>query len=538
MGTVFLGRHIETDQEAAVKVLPPSMAREPGFVARFTREIDSLTQLTNPHVVELYESGVDGETYFYVMEYVEGETLTERLKRDKRIPWRIAIDFAVQICSALKAAHDAGIVHRDLKPSNLMITPDGNVKLTDFGVAQVFAAAKLTVTGGIIGTAEYMSPEQAEGKRATKKSDLYSLGAVLYVMLTGRPPFSGRTTLDIIQKHRYGQFDPPSKFVPDIPRWLEDVVNQLLEKEPDKRFPNAYVVSLRLQEIPKKVDLAMEDVTDGHAQFDSTAPTIAETDQALANSGEIRAGSATLMRDLMHLEMEREKTAHSPIERFFNNTWVLLGALVLVVGGSIYLYQSNQMTPQERFDEGEVLMNEPEGPGWITARDEYFLPLLEEDAAIWEPQVSPYLRQVKLYELKRSFGGSAKRIRKNQPNSEIEALLHRIDGYREIGDDAEAERLLTALHAILAGDADHEELFELTKQMLDDIREQRSQESDRDDIIAAALKRADDFDAKGESDQARNIWLGIIALYGDDLRVTQYVAQARQRLETQTTESQ
>ena len=163
MGNVYLGRHETTGQEAAVKELPASLAREEGFVLRFNREIEAIQKLKHPHIVTFFDSGADGDTYYYAMEYVDGETLNQRLRRDKRIPWREAVDIAIQICGALKAAHDAGVIHRDLKPSNLMITPAGQVKLTDFGVAQVFATTKLTVTGGVIGTAEYMSPEQAQG---------------------------------------------------------------------------------------------------------------------------------------------------------------------------------------------------------------------------------------------------------------------------------------------------------------------------------------------------------------------------------------
>ena len=223
MGTVYYGRHEETDKEAAIKVLPASLSRESGFVARFAREIEALRQLSNPNVIEPYESGVDNETYYFAMEYIDGETLMSKLRREKKIPWREAIEIALPICSALKSAHDAGIIHRDLKPSNLILGKNGEVKLMDFGVAQVFAKTRLTATGGVIGTAEYMSPEQAQGKRATKKSDLYSLGAVLYVMITGRPPFTGKTTLDVIQKQKYGLFDRPSNLVDGIPRWLEDV---------------------------------------------------------------------------------------------------------------------------------------------------------------------------------------------------------------------------------------------------------------------------------------------------------------------------
>lgn len=174
MGTVYLAHHEETGMQAAVKVLAPSLSREEGLVARFVREIDALRKLKNPHVVELFDQGVDGDMHYYAMEYVEGETLTARLRREKRIPWRDVVELSIQICVALKAAHDAGIIHRDLKPSNLLLAPDGQIKLTDFGVAQVFAGSKLTVTGGIIGTAEYMSPEQGQGKRITAQRSLFA----------------------------------------------------------------------------------------------------------------------------------------------------------------------------------------------------------------------------------------------------------------------------------------------------------------------------------------------------------------------------
>ena len=261
MGTVFLAQQAETGEDVALKVLPPELAREEGFVVRFEREIESLRKLVNPHVVALLDSGVDENTYYYAMEYVEGETLTDRLRRDKRIPWRDVVKYSLQICSALKAAHDAGIVHRDLKPSNLLLDKDNNIKLTDFGVAQVFASGRLTVTGGIIGTAEYMSPEQAKGQRATKKSDLYSLGAVMFTMLTGRPPFVGKSTLEVIQKHKYGQFDRPSRYVEGIPRRLEETVCQLLHKEPDKRFPDALVLSRKLEQIVRRADVANQEET-------------------------------------------------------------------------------------------------------------------------------------------------------------------------------------------------------------------------------------------------------------------------------------
>src|SRR5690349_20527008 len=141
MGTVYLGLDERNgDSKSAVKVLPASMAREPGFVARFNREIDAMRTVHGPNIVELLDAGEDAGTCYYAMEFIDGETLTERLVREKRIPWRETIDIAIQICKALKAAHNAGVIHRDLKPSNLLIAKDGTIKLTDFGVAQVFAS--------------------------------------------------------------------------------------------------------------------------------------------------------------------------------------------------------------------------------------------------------------------------------------------------------------------------------------------------------------------------------------------------------------
>lgn len=348
MGTVYLGVHEETGRPAAVKVLPPMLAREPGFVARFEREVAALRKLNHPNVVELYESSVGTDLSYYAMEYVEGVTFMDHLREHKRIPWREVIDYGVQICGALKAAHNAGIIHRDLKPSNLLLTPDGQVKLTDFGVAQIFASGRLTVTGGVIGTAEYMSPEQAAGKRADKRSDLYSLGAVMYVMLTGRPPFTGKTSFDVARLHQTGRFDSPRMIVPEIPYWLDEVVCQCLEKKSEDRPPDAYVLSRRLEEIPRKVALAAQDHT---LDFDQSSPT-AET-LASIPAGEAAAGlgpqvGATLVRDLVRAQLEEERPA-TPLARALENTWILVGLLgLLILGGILWFRNINvDSVPEE-----------------------------------------------------------------------------------------------------------------------------------------------------------------------------------------------
>jgi serine/threonine-protein kinase len=444
------------------------------------REIDALKKLKNPHVVELFDHGVDGEMYYYAMEYVPGETLTARLRRDKRIPWRETIDLSIQICVALKSAHDAGIIHRDLKPSNLLLTPDGDIKLTDFGVAQVFAGSKLTVTGGIIGTAEYMSPEQGQGKRITKRSDLYSLGAVMYVMLTGRPPFSGKTTLDVIHKHKYGQFDRPRTIVPDIPYWLDDVVCQLMEKDPDKRPADAFVVNRRLQEVIRKVEVSSGEMTLGHgtSEDDSTFNAAGQSERSRSAGG---GGHGTLMRDLFRAEIEAEKQP-SNLRRLFENTWVLVGllavAVLVIVYGVVNVRIRNAEQPEEA--SGEV--------------------------SSW----------------------------RREPRSEIERVITLARHQHDDGDAAGAERTLSAFSALLPAESSERARVE---KLLADLRV-RNEKHPRDlTFLAEALDRADTLAAEGKTSEAREIWDGVILLYGDDPRTAADVARARRNLAASSSNS-
>ncbi len=464
MGTVYQARHRESGIQVALKVLPASMAREPGFVARFTREIEALEQLRNPHIVALVDHGVDGETYFYAMEYVEGETLADRLNRDKRIPWAQVIDMTVQVCAALKAAHNAGIIHRDIKPSNLLLKSDGFVKLSDFGVAQVFASDRLTITGGIIGTAEYMSPEQATGKRANKQSDIYALGAVMYVMLTGRPPFTGKTTFDVARKHQTGQFDSPRMIVPEIPFWLDEVVCKCLEKRPEDRYPDAYVLSLRLQEIPRKVEMSRQNPAIAFGDANAAAETQAGEERQLPHEL-----GGTLMRDLVRAEIEKTQDAH-PLMRLLDNIWVLLGLLGLLILGGIWWFGPQQRSPEEMFARAEVLMAKPAGPAWKEARDLYLVPLLERDESRWGPLVRPYLMQMELETRLDPFRKPAGRPASRTLDPEVDRFLQRAAAAYERGETAEAQRTLESLTTLLGGTPENQETRASIEAVLADLQ--------------------------------------------------------------------
>src|SRR5438874_2679791 len=216
MGRVYLARDELAGTQAAIKVLAAELAMDVGFLQRFHREIESLSRLEHPNIVRFIEAGLENGHHYYAMEYVEGESLEAILLERGKLPWAEVLDIAAQLAPALRHVHDHGIIHRDLKPPNILRTPAGVIKLTDFGIAKVFASRHLTSTGGIIGTAEFLSPEQAAGKVVGKRSDLYCLGAVLYALLTGRPPFVGNNHLELLHKHRYGQFDRPARMVPGL----------------------------------------------------------------------------------------------------------------------------------------------------------------------------------------------------------------------------------------------------------------------------------------------------------------------------------
>lgn len=488
MGTVYLGRHEETDLMAAVKILSAALAREEGFVERFAREINAMQQLKNPHIVELFESGVDNEIYYYAMEYVEGETITDRLQRNRRIPWEDVIHFSVQVCSALKAAHNAGIIHRDLKPSNLLIDGDNNVKLTDFGVAQVFAASKLTKTGGVIGTASYMSPEQAVSQRTMKQSDLYSLGAVMYAMLTGRPPFVGRTNIDIINKHKYGRFDRPRMIVPEIPHWLDEIVCKLLEKKPEDRYPDAYVLSLRLAEIPKKVASINRDetkvVVSAESGIDDTASATVVSNLDYHDG----PGAATIMRDLMQVELERQRI-QSPVAKVFNNTWVLVLCLFLVVVGGVLWFG-----PNGRKDAGSNAPNESKTARRITAHDRFW------------PQAAP--------------------------TNEIDRFLLLAREHREMGDLTRAEQTLVALKSILLHDAaDQTVSLDLIGHLLADIRKNQNARLKDYEWLRSSIARAQELFDANEHQKAKEIHDGLKELYKDDPFASELINNAIQSID-------
>jgi serine/threonine-protein kinase len=240
MADVYVAEDTRLARQVAVKVLRSDLARDPSFVARFRKEALAAAGLNHPGIVAVYDSGEEPAPYI-VMELISGHTLRELIHKGERVPLKRALEIGEGILAALEYSHQAGIVHRDIKPANIMITDHGDVKVMDFGIARALAdlGATLTSTWNVVGTAQYLSPEQALGEVADLRSDIYSTGCLLYEVLTGKPPFTGETPVSIAYQHVSGVLVAPSSIVAELPEGIDTLLTVALAKNPDDRYQSA-----------------------------------------------------------------------------------------------------------------------------------------------------------------------------------------------------------------------------------------------------------------------------------------------------------
>jgi predicted Ser/Thr protein kinase len=503
MGRVYLARHTEEGRPAAVKVLAAELAKDAGFLHRFQREIEALQTLDHPNIVKLYESGYENELYFYAMEYVEGASLQDLLDAQGRLPWMEVLSAAQQICPALKHAHDHGIIHRDLKPPNLLRTHDGTIKLTDFGIAKVFASTHLTAAGGVVGTAEYLSPEQASGKPATKRSDLYSLGVVLYVLLTGRTPFDGESFVELLHKHCYAQFDRPIKIVPEIPHELDEAVCQLLEKDPANRPADCGVFARQLAVIRRKLDRRSEG-TEAGVRHDDTVGGAPPTD------GSAGPGPATVMSRLVRAELERRSRPTS-VAHAVNRIWVLLPLFLLCVGTIAWAFWP--ASADSLFWQGSELMASDDPAAWDRAWTEYLKPLNERFPD------HPYRAEVEHFQHWIEVAREPQRIYQQGGQ------------YLRVGNSVAAVRIWKDLIAVY-GTAKSPTRSDPAKPWVaraeKELAELEKPSAEKAAAIRAALRRASKLWEVGQRQKAEQIWDGLEDLYRDDYTARDLLKEVRE----------
>lgn len=238
MADVYKAEDTVLNRTVAIKLLHPQLAQEKDFIARFKREAQAAANLSHPGIVNIYDWGKEEESYFIAMEFLKGQTLKEIIREEGPLEPEKAVSIAAQVCAALDFAHRHDVIHRDIKPQNIIITSEGDVKVTDFGIARA-GPSTITQTGSILGTAHYLSPEQAQGRHVEAASDIYSLGVVLFEMLTGRLPFEGENPVTVAMKHVHEPPPKPSSLNPSVPEPLETITLKALSKHPETRYISA-----------------------------------------------------------------------------------------------------------------------------------------------------------------------------------------------------------------------------------------------------------------------------------------------------------
>src|SRR5215471_20370813 len=239
MATVYLATDTRLDRQVALKVMHAELARDPGFVSRFTGEAKSVARLSYPNIVQVFDQGWDGQFLYLAMEYVPGRTLRSLLRERGRLSWGAALEVMDPMLAGLAAAHHAGIVHRDVKPENVLLTDDGRVKVVDFGLARAQAAARDTRTGLIIGTVAYIAPEQVTGGVTDFRTDVYAAGVVAFEMLTGRQPYTGNSPLAVAYQHVNADVPAVGEYVADIPPAVDQLVRAATSRDPQRRPADA-----------------------------------------------------------------------------------------------------------------------------------------------------------------------------------------------------------------------------------------------------------------------------------------------------------
>jgi serine/threonine-protein kinase len=279
MAFVYKAKDRQLQRTVAIKTLKPNYVSQEKFVDRFRREAQTAANLNHPNIVQIFDWGIEDEPYF-VMEYIEGNTLTSIISSNRTVGLNDILYIGSQVASGLKEAHKHGLVHRDIKPGNIMITPSGKVKVTDFGIVSLQnEESDITKTGAVLGTASYISPEQAQGKAVSFESDLYSLGTVLYELITGKPPFSGDSPIATATKHLTDKPEKLSTYRKDIPKGLENAVLKLLEKRPYDRFKSAEDLRAVLLQQRKQIQINqtqenLVDLTNPKIKFRFTLPAL------------------------------------------------------------------------------------------------------------------------------------------------------------------------------------------------------------------------------------------------------------------------
>ena len=583
MGTVYEGVNVETDERAAIKVLSPQYAMAEGFRERFEAEIDSLKKLRHESIVRLYGYGEQDGILFFSMELVDGTNLEHELKSGRRFDWKEVTRIAIVVSRALKHAHDVGVIHRDIKPANLMIDAEGQAKLTDFGIARLFGGNQLTSASGVLGTVEYMSPEQADGRRVTDRCDQYSLGGVMYALLAGRPPFRAGSMAKMLQLQLYAAPEPVRRYVADVPAELERIIIQLLEKNPADRFPNMGVLARQMEAMEKALlrpahddfevgsgqtfdhasaNLPLGETIDAGDDYDRSdefdvdlgdqdpappaasawasinKPTELPASEALSLAEEDVAGSVpptrftTVEEEAQRERLRARQAAIGPM--WWQLAGLLTGLVLLVLTGWYFI----QPLSADALYEKIRIAAEDSGTQPLAAVDGRMQEFLERFGD--DPRatvVASYREDVELFRMERRLRNRARRGRGSGGLAPIEQMV--VDAMR-VG-EANPYEAVAKLNAIVdlydgdddegatrsAGDEGRRLCLTLARRQIERLSAQVDEHAlEHRKALEERLARAEAVRATDPA-RARKMWEAIVRLYGDRPWAADLVAQAQ-----------
>lgn len=527
MGVVYRATYPRNNKKVAVKILSPGLMADQKLLSRFEREIKILKRLDHPNIVKYYGGGTENNQRYYAMQFINGGSLQDMIKKRGRLTWEQTIHVGRQVCSALEHAHNAGIVHRDLKPANLFVSTKGRLMLGDFGIARDTEATALTAAGKTVGTYAYMAPEQINGAHPISgKTDLYALGCLLYEALVGETPFVSDNPAEMLMQHMNDDPHNVAEFAPDCPIWLDKLIDRMLSKVPEDRPYDALAVHTELGEIREKL-----------AEGNSVATT------ATAPAGQIdtRADKDQL-RASLGKKKKKKKKKNVPIHE---RTWFLATCLVALLSLTIYL-----MLPDSVATLHENAAQAMESTDYSTRRqalDTFILPILERDpdgpyaadALIWADTIRLEILE---RQMKNKAAGLGNQNQTRLEKAYITAL--------NAEEDYEANPLaaIERYHAVV------DELAEYTPEKveqdgppygltvdelriwkvlfgkrLNEARQRVLQDNRVRELFYARMETADELAADGEAEQAWAIWDATAAIYVNVDSVADYQRFALRR---------
>ena len=556
MGSVFSAQHEKTLEPAAIKVLAPALASDDVFRERFFAEIDSLKTLNHPHIVKLHGYGEhDGHLYF-AMELVEGTNLAQELQAGRRFNWREVTQLGIDISRALKHAHDHGVIHRDLKPANLLMDLHDQVKLTDFGIAKLFGNNHGTSNGSVLGTADYMAPEQAASEGITPRCDLFSLGCVMYALLTGRPPFRGKSIAEVVHKVRYEQPEPVTKFANDVPRDLQQILSELLEKNPDDRIRTALSLTHRLKAIQQALSISTTDREEfcsdaPHARPEARVnyvvnppPDIAERptvvlpdDEATSKPTAPQPKTTPDVWKKDHFTRVERDSWGSDSRNEFSSAIPLLLLLLTVVGGILggIWYSSRPLSADDLYDKIMAAAKEENREALMKVRWDVnqFIQKHADDNRL--ETIKALNEDIAIYRIQRDLEVMARGRPETGSLSPIE--FHCNEAFRAYrkGELATAIHILEGVQDFFGDEDDHSDIkvrrvLSLVNRLLPKWNEKLHNEIQGLQVnLDAQHARASSL-AQTDPQQARKIWEGTLELYAGRPWATDHVARAREAL--------